>query len=168
MEKNNVKFITKSAMVAAAYAALTFMFSWMSYDDVQFRISEILVLLVFIDSKYTLGLVLGCIIANIPSPLGIIDVIVGPTATLLAILFIIGVRKNLGNNKMSLIISSFGPVISNAVIVGLELTYLFNTPFWLNAFYVGIGEFVVVTIVGTVVINNIMKNERLVERLSFK
>lgn len=167
MEKKQLKFITKSAMVAAAYAALTFMFAWMSYDDVQFRIAEILVLLVFIDSKYTLGLVLGCIIANIPSPLGVIDLIFGPLATLLAILFIIGVRKVLGKNKISLIISSFGPVISNAVIIGLELTYLFNTPFWLNAFYVGIGEFVVVTIVGTVVINNIMKNHRLVEKLHY-
>ena len=166
MEKNKVKFITKSAMIAAAYAAITFMFSWMSYDNIQFRISEILVLLAFIDPKYTTGLVIGCILANLPSPLGVIDVILGPTATMLAILFIIGVRKALGKNKKALIISSIGPVISNAVIVGLELTYLFNTPFWVNVFYVGIGEFVVVTLVGTVVLSTIMKDDRLVEKLT--
>ena len=166
MEKNKVKFITKSAMIAAAYAVLTFMFSGLGYKELQFRISEILVLLVFIDSRYAIGLVIGCIIANIPSPLGIIDVIVGPVATVIGLLSIIVVREALGYNKKALFISSFGPVISNAVIVGLELMYVFNTPFWMNALSVGIGEFVVVTIVGTVVISSIMKNERAVEKLS--
>lgn len=165
MEKNKIKFMTKSAMVAAVYVALTFMFAGLGYREVQFRIAEILVLLVFIDSRYALGLVIGCIIANIPSPLGIVDVIVGPIATMIGLLFIIGVRKVLGENKKALIISSFGPVLSNAVIVGLELTYVFNIPFWMNALSVGFGEFVVVTIAGTVIMSTVMKSETLVEKL---
>nr|WP_312579068.1 QueT transporter family protein [Sedimentibacter sp.] len=166
MEKNRVQFITKTALIAAAYAAITIAFSFLSYGQVQFRISEILVLFAFIDPKYTTGLILGCILANLPSPLGVIDVVVGPIATLIAILFIIGVKKAFGYNKKSLIIASLGPVISNAVIVGLELTYLFQTPFWMNALYVGLGEFVVVTIVGTIVVSGIMKNDRVLEKLS--
>lgn len=166
MEKNRVQFITKTALIAAAYAAITIAFSFLGYGQVQFRISEILVLFAFIDPKYTTGLILGCILANLPSPLGVIDVVVGPIATLIAILFIIGVKKAFGYNKKSLIIASLGPVISNAVIVGLELTYLFQTPFWMNALYVGLGEFVVVTIVGTIVVSGIMKNDRVLEKLS--
>jgi uncharacterized membrane protein len=165
MEKNKVQFITKTALIAAAYAALTMGFSFMSYGPVQFRISEILVLFVFLEPKYTTGLVLGCVLANLTSPLGIVDVIVGSLATLVALLFIMGIRKAFGHNKKSLIIASFGPVISNALIVGFELYYLFQTPFWINALYVGIGEFVVVTIVGTIVMNIIMKNERFIEKI---
>jgi len=165
MEKNKVRFITHTALIAAAYAAITIVFSFLSYGQVQFRISEILVLFAFIEPKYTTGLVLGCILANLPSPLGIIDVVAGSFATFIALLLIIGVRKSFGYNKKSLLIASLGPVISNAIIVGWELNYLFQTPFWMNALYVGIGEFVVVTLAGTAVVNSIMKNDRVVEKL---
>lgn len=167
MEKNKVQFITRTALIAAAYAALTYAFAFMSYGEVQFRVSEILVLLAFIEPKYGLGLILGCILANLTSPLGIIDVVVGSFATLLALIFIVQVRKVLGYNKKALLIASFGPVVSNALLVGMELTYVFNSPFLLNAFYVGVGEFVVVTLIGSLVVSSIMNNQRLVEILSF-
>ncbi len=166
MKNNNVQFLTRTALIAAAYAALTYLFAWMSFDQLQFRVSEILVLFAFIEPKYGLGLVLGCILANIASPLGVIDIVVGSFATFLAIMFIVRIRKILGYNKKALIIASLGPVISNALLVGIELTYLFNTPFMLNAFYVAVGEFVVVTVVGTIVVNSIMNNSNLYERLS--
>ncbi|NLK63485.1 MAG: QueT transporter family protein [Tissierellia bacterium] len=166
MKKNN-QFITRTALIAAAYAALTYAFAWMSYEQIQFRISEILVLFAFIEPRYGLGLLLGCILANLASPLGIIDIAVGTFATFLAIIFIIQVRRLFGLNKKALIIASLGPVISNALLVGAELTYLFKTPFLWNAFYVGAGELAVVAIIGTVVVNSIMKNNILVEKLTF-
>lgn len=168
MKKNNVQFITRTALMAAAYAALTYVFAWMSYEQLQFRISEILVLFAFIEPGYGLGLILGCILANLASPLGVIDIAVGSFATLLAIMFIVKIRKIFGYNKKALIIASLGPVISNALLVGLELTYLFNTPFLWNAFYVAVGEFAVVTIVGTVAINSVMNNNNLTEQLSIR
>ncbi|QSX06032.1 QueT transporter family protein [Sedimentibacter sp. zth1] len=158
MDKNKVKFITKSAIVAALYAAITFAFAGLSYGQIQFRISEILVLLVFVDRKYFWGLVLGCIISNAASPLGIVDVFAGTLATSIALAFIIFVREKLGDNNKALIIASLGPVISNAIIVGIELTVLFKEmPFIINAAYVALGEFVVVTIAGVVVFAK-MKN----------
>ena len=167
MKKNNIQFITRTALIAASYAALTYVFAFMSYGEVQFRVSEVLVLFAFIEPKYGLGLILGCILANIASPLGVIDVVAGSFATFLAIMFITLLRKILPYNKKSLLIASFGPVISNALLVGMELTYLFNTPFWANALYVAIGEFAVVTLLGTIVVSTIMKNESLTERLLF-
>lgn len=166
MKKSNVQFITRTALIAASYAALTYAFAWMSYEQIQFRVAEILVLFAFIEPKYALGLVLGCVLANMASPLGLIDVVVGSFATFIAIMFITAVRKTMGYNKKTLIVASFGPVISNALFVGAELTYLFQTPFVLNAIYVAIGEFVVVTLVGTVVVNQIMNNNNLVDKLS--
>jgi uncharacterized membrane protein len=166
MKRNN-QFITRTALIAAAYAALTYAFAWMSYEQIQFRISEVLVLFAFVEPRYGLGLVLGCILANLASPLGVIDIVVGSFATFLAIVIIVKIRKLLGLNKKALIIASLGPVISNALLVGAELTYLFNTPFLLNALYVGAGEFAVVVLIGSVVVNLIMKNNVLVEKLSF-
>lgn len=166
MKKNKIQFMTRTALVAAAYAALTYAFAWMSYDQLQFRVAEILVLFVFIEPKYGLGLILGCILANCASPLGVIDVVVGSFATLLAIIFIASVRKVLGYNKKALIIASLGPVIFNSLLVGFELTYIFNTPFLWNAFYVALGEFAAVTVAGTVVVNSIMKNNTLLEVLA--
>jgi len=131
-----------------------------------------LVLFAFIEPGYGLGLVLGCILANLASPLGLIDILAGSFATYLALVFIVKVRRLFGLNKkaliLALILASLGPVISNALLVGAELTYLFNTPFLLNAFYVGAGEFTVVSLAGTVVVNSIMKNSVLTEKLSFQ
>ncbi len=166
MKKNSIQFITRTALIAAAYAALTYAFAWMSYEQLQFRVAEILVLFAFIEPGYGLGLILGCVLANIASPLGVIDVVVGSFATFVAIMFIVTVRKITGYNKKSLIVASLGPVVSNAVFVGLELTYLFQTPFIINAAYVAIGELAVVTLIGTSVVNSIMKNSSLVDRLS--
>ena len=158
MQNNKAKFITQPAIVAALYVALTLALSFISYGPIQFRVAEILVLLVFIEKKYFLGLALGCAISNAFSPLGIIDVIVGTSATVVALLFIILIRKFLGDNKKALIIASLGPVISNAIFVGIELTVLFKElPFIVNAAYVALGEFVVVTIVGTIIFPKIRK-----------
>ena len=158
MQNNKAKFITQHAIVATLYVALTLALSFISYGPVQFRVAEILVLLVFIDKKHFLGLALGCAISNAFSPLGIIDVIVGTSATVIALLFIILIRKFLGDNKKALIIASLGPVISNAIFVGIELTVLFKElPFIVNAAYVALGEFVVVTIVGTIIFPKIRK-----------
>ncbi len=158
MEKNRTKFITQTAIVAALYVALTLGFSFMAYGAIQFRIAEILVLLVFIDKKYFLGLVLGCAISNAFSPLGMIDIVVGTTATAAALLHIIIVKKYLGDNIKSLIIASLGPVVANAIFVGIELTVLFKElPFIINAAYVAFGEFVVVTIAGVLIFSKIKK-----------
>ncbi len=168
MEKNKVRFITRTALMAATYAAITIAFSGMSYGQVQFRISEILVLFAFIDAKYAPGLILGCFLANLPSPLGIIDVVIGTLATTFAVLFIIQVKKVFGYNKKALILSSLGPVVFNALLVGWELEYLFQTPFWMNALYVAIGEFAVVTIAGNIIVSAVMDNERIADKLKLE
>lgn len=159
MRKINAKFITKSAIVAALYAALTFVFMGVSYGAIQFRVSEILVLLVFFDKRYFWGLLIGCIISNFASPMLFIDIVVGSSASAIAMMFIIFIRKIMGESNKSLIIASLGPVISNAILVGIELTVLFKElPFIFNAMYVAIGEFAVVTVTG-VAIFSFAKNQ---------
>ena len=150
-----IKAIANNALVAAIYVAITLITASFSYMGVQFRIGEMLLLLVFFRKDYSIGLILGCMIANLFSPLGLADVIFGTIATGLSVLMI-SLSKNL-------FISTLYPVIFNGIIVGLELYFVLQLPFWINAFTVALGEFVVVSIAGYIVFSIIRKKPRFME-----
>jgi len=156
---NHVEFLVKSSIVAAIYAALTMLLPF-SYLGVQFRIAEILVLLVFIDKRYIYGLTLGCLIANLGSPLGPVDVIFGTLATLIALLLI--------SKTKNLFVATLWPAVVNGIIIGLLLYYLLDLPFLLSAAQVFFGEFVVVTLIGYFLFKRILRDRKLVEIISFR
>lgn len=139
MKKLDVKTIALNAMIAAAYAAFTLLLAPISYGSVQMRISEVMIFFAYYNKKYIPGLILGCFLSNLASPLGIWDIVFGTLATALAVTAMWYVKNRyLGALAGSLI---------NGVIVGAELTLLFKElPFYLNAAYVFIGEFIVLAI----------------------
>ncbi|MEJ8554546.1 QueT transporter family protein [Tepidibacter sp. Z1-5] len=155
--KLDSKKIAIIGIVAAIYAVATIAIAPISYGAIQFRISEILILLAFINPIYIPGLVLGCIIANFFSPLGMVDVVVGSTATLISV-YLISKSKNL-------LIASLWPSIINGLIIGAELHYLFNLPYLSSAAYVLIGEFAVVTLLGYPVFKTILNKESFLKTL---
>lgn len=153
MDNNKtVKRLVRTAIIAALYAVVTIGFAPISYGAVQFRVSEIMVLLAFFDPFYIGGLTLGCFIANILGPNGIADIIFGTFATFISVYAISFTGKFVKNNNLSLIIASLCPTIFNGVIIGFMLNYLYQLPLILSVGEVAIGEFVVVTIVGVPVI----------------
>ena len=79
MNKNivNTKFLVSTALIAAIYVVMTLAIAPLSFGMIQIRISEVLMLMAFIDKKYAPGLVLGCFIANCFSPFGMMDVVFG-------------------------------------------------------------------------------------------
>ncbi len=81
----NTNRLVKAGIIAALYVVLTYSLPSLAYGPLQFRFSEILTLLAYIDPFYILPLTLGCAIANIGSPFGIIDVIFGTLASFLAL-----------------------------------------------------------------------------------
>ena len=137
------KFIVMSAVIAAIYAALTMSLYVISYGPVQLRISEALTILPMFTSAAIPGLTIGCIIANVIGGYGIIDVIFGSVATLLAALCTRIFRKNT-------FLSLFSPVFFNSLIVGPMLYFLApeNGALLLNVFTVGLGEFLACFLVG--------------------
>lgn len=155
--KINVNKLVKIGVVAAIYAVLTIFIAPLSYGPIQFRFSEVLTLLAFIDPLYIPGLVLGCIISNFFSPLGIVDVIVGSFATYISVYLI--------SKSKSLFVASLWPTVCNAIIIGLELYFLVNVPLFLTTFQIGFGEFVVVSLIGYPLFKNILKNPKLVSIL---
>lgn len=71
--KINTREIVLSAMIAALYVAITFVFSAISFGPIQFRLAEMLNCLVIYDKRYIWGISLGVLISNMQSSLGIID-----------------------------------------------------------------------------------------------
>ena len=147
-----VKRLVRTAIIATLYAVITLVLAPISYGAVQFRISEIMVLLAFFDPFYIGGLTLGCFIANIVGPNGVVDAIFGSLATFISVYAISLTGKLIKSNKVSLIIASFWPTIFNGVIIGWMLNFLYELPLVLSIGEVAIGEFVVVTMVGVPVI----------------
>lgn len=109
----SVRMITLNAIVATLYCVLTIALPFLSYSYMQVRISEFLNLLVFFNPSYTLGLTIGCLLANLFSTNGIIDVILGTFATLISSLIMILISKLI----KKLFISSLVPSFINAIIV---------------------------------------------------
>lgn len=162
--KNDVKKLVTAAFIGALYAALTMVLAPISYGGVvEFRVSEALCVLPFFFPPAAAGITVGCVIANLISPVGVLDVIFGSLASLLAGLCTawIGIRarRKPGNAGWgSCIFACLMPVVFNAPIVGALIAYSslsggFSNPGFLTAFYaeaasIGIGELVVMLAVG--------------------
>ena len=140
----NVQNLTRLALVAAMYAALTVATSYLSYGGIQYRLSEILVLLCFYRKDYAPALIVGCAIANLFSPAGLVDVVVGSFATAVAVIPMYYMKN--------IYFAALLPILSNGIIVGIELTIaLGEASVWFNMLTVAFGELVVVGILGVVV-----------------
>ena len=81
-----VRQITLAAIVGALYVTMSYFSNifGLSYGYIQCRFSEALTVLPFLCPSTTWGLFVGCIITNILSPYGAMDLIFGSLATLLA------------------------------------------------------------------------------------
>ncbi len=155
MEKNQkVRFLTEAGLIAAAYAALTYLSSLfgIAYGPVQFRFSEALCLLPVLTPAALPGLALGCLIANLGSPLGPVDLLFGTAATLLAALLTRAAR-GICFRRLPLLSALF-PALINGLIIGAEIVlFLQDSTFTLPAYLsaagsVALGEAVVCYLLG--------------------
>ena len=144
----NIRQIAKIAIISAVYVALCLALAPISYGNIQFRVSEILLILPFYNKKYSISLILGTFIANIFSPMGIYDMVFGTVATALVCIVII----NLKDKK----IIAFAAAVINGIVIGLELYFVLNLNLILSMVYVAAGEFVVV-LIGTLIFAGIEK-----------
>ena len=148
-KKRSTHYLAQSAVIAALYAAATYLSAAFSlaYGPIQFRLSEALTVLAVLTPAAIPGLTVGCAIGNISSPMGIWDVLFGAAATLLSAVCA-RVLRNVQLKKLPILSSSM-PVLFNAVIVGLEIVLLTPTDgakltaFLISALEVGAGELIV-------------------------
>lgn len=121
-------YVAEAGMIAAVYAACTLaallLLQGLAWGPVQFRISEAVVVLAALTPAAVPGLTIGCIIANVANMviagtgvLGLLDVVFGSLATLIAALWC---RKFAEKPALALM----GPVLANAFIVPAYLPLL--------------------------------------------
>lgn len=150
----NTRTMVMNAAVAAVYAALTLALAPVSYGPIQVRLSEWMTLLAFVNPRLVPGLVIGCALANLASPFGVVDIIVGTTATFIAVY---GMRF-----VPNLYVASLLPVISNGIIIGLELAYLgaldgMALPLVMT--YIALGEAIAVSVIGIIVMRLLWRSD---------
>ena len=144
--KADIRTISRSAVIAAAYAALSAISSMfgLAYGPVQFRLSEALCVLPRRYPSAVAGVFLGCLLTNILSPYGLLDLVVGSLTTLLAALWSSRCRTDVG--------AAVPPVLLNALFIGILIAWqetgsfaggAFFAAFAANAFSVSLGQAVV-------------------------
>lgn len=149
--KTNIKKIVIIATVAALYTLLTYLSAalGLAYGAVQFRLSEALMVLAIFSPEAIWGLALGCVLGNIASPLGVVDILCGTLATVLAAICIRFVASKFQNDLVKCFFVALFTAVFNAIIIGAEIVLIMIpqeasfTLFLLNAFQVLIGELVV-------------------------
>ncbi|HPE95227.1 MAG TPA: QueT transporter family protein [Bacillota bacterium] len=107
--------ITRAGVIAAVYCVLTFALAPVSFGPFQFRAAEAMAVLPMIFPEATAGLFVGCILSNLLSSYGVLDVVIGSLATLCAALLTARAKK--------LWLAPVPPVIINAVAVGFAITF---------------------------------------------
>ena len=153
--KNNVQFMTESAMIAAIYTVLTLVLAPISYGPVQFRVSEALCVLPYFTSAGIPGLFLGCLISNgVGMAMGttiLPDVVFGSLATLIGAIGSYVLRKN----KWLVCIP---PIVANALIIPFVLRYAYGSPDLIPLMLtVGIGEVLAVGVLGNLLLTALEK-----------
>lgn len=154
--KRSIQQLTVSALIAAFYAVFTLSSSalGLAYGPIQFRLSEAMTILPVFTPAAIPGLVIGCILGNLTSPYGLVDICFGTIATLLAAV----TTRWLRNVKFKglPILSALMPVLFNAFIIGAEIAMLMPDAtaqvkwiaFGYNSLTVGLGELAVCLALG--------------------
>ena len=140
MRKFTIRDLALAALIAAVYAVLTVALPIPQYSGVQLRVAEAMTVLPFLFPAATPGLFVGCLIVNLLSPYGVLDIVVGSAATLIAALW----TSKLKNKWLA----PLPPVICNTVLVGFTIglaeaggfTAALPAAWAWNGFTVGVGE----------------------------
>lgn len=154
--------LAHAAVLAALYAVLThfqnILLPGSATWAIQMRLSEALCVLAFFTPAAIPGLTLGCLLFNLTYSATLpLDFLVGTLATYLACQGMYLTRRVTvrGIPLLGLML----PALTNAILVGWELSVYIGGAFAVNALYVAIGEAIVLLIPGTVLYTAIRKRK---------
>ncbi|MCS7139110.1 MAG: QueT transporter family protein [Candidatus Nezhaarchaeota archaeon] len=160
----SVKTTVKSAVTAGLYAALVTALSPISFAVFQVRVADALLLLPFLDFfglPAVIGLTIGCALANLISPFGVYDVVLGSTANLIAglIAWVLGRRSK---SMVALISAAILQSLVIATIIGYVLLHLLYGVELILAFIgVLVGSIISICLLGTALVTFIMRGMKI-------
>ena len=137
-----VRRLVRGALIAAIYAVLCIVLQPISFSEIQFRVSEALTVLPILMPEAIPGLFIGCLVSNLIGGAGIMDIIFGSLATLIASLLTYLLRKQ------PAWIALLPVVVVNGLIVGWVLNLAYGAPLLLSMCTVALGQAVVCYVLG--------------------
>ena len=162
MRKFTTKDLTLAALVAALYTVLSYFGNifGLTYGPIQCRFAEALCVLPFLFPATVPGLFVGCLLTNLMSTVGALDIVFGSLATLLAALWTARTPNRL--------LAPLPPVVCNGVIIGAMIAWYevgFTGAFWasfaFNAFTVGLGEAIACYVLGLLLLQVLSRSSLL-------
>ena len=126
------KRLARMSVLAAVYAALTVSLHPISYGVVQVRVAEALTVLPFLTADAIPALFVGVLVANLFGGFGLIDILLGSLATLLAAVLTRRMPRRW--------LAPLPPVLINAAVVGGYLSFLTGAPLLPSMGWVGLGQ----------------------------
>ena len=132
--KKTIIFV-RIAVEAALYFVLTFFVPAISYGPLQFRVGEALTLLPIIFPEATIGVTIGCLLANVFSPYAWYDMVFGTLATLVGAVLTYLIGRALKEKKLVVrcLVGGIPPIVVNALVLpliwyltGTDLGYFIN------------------------------------------
>ena len=157
-KENASLYVTRGAMIAAMYVALTYLSSLfgLSSGVIQFRISEALCILPIFFPEAIPALAIGCMISNMITGAVFWDVIFGSVATLIGA---IGARMLARLPEKLMPLATLPTILANAIIVPFVLILAYGAE---GAYYyffltVGLGELVCAGIGGSALYYSLKK-----------
>lgn len=145
MPRLSPRQVAFAGIVAALYGAITILCAPFAYGAIQFRLSEALTVLCCFTPTAIWGMVIGCIGANVISSVGMLDMLFGTAATLIACLLTKKIKAPW--------LVPLPTILCNALIVGAEIAFFvdkgaFLSAFSLNMLTVALGEIAVMYLLG--------------------
>jgi len=135
--------VAVAAVISAVYAALTVALGSFGYSWLQVRVSEALTPLPYLFGVPAIfGLVVGVVISNSFSPIGLPDLIFGPLLTLIAA--VLSYRLNFGRKLVACIY----PVVINGFGVSAYVAGFYNVPYLVCVLTIGVGETISAIFIG--------------------
>lgn len=130
----NTRFLVQSSIIAAMYAVITILLAPISYGPVQVRVAEALTVLPFFTGAAVPGLFIGCLISNMMGGYGLLDIVLGSLATLVAALITYKIKRKW--------LAPLPSVVINGLVIGVMLSFLTNTPVYFAIGAVALGQLI--------------------------
>ncbi len=143
--RNHIRLLAVNGVLAALYAVVTILTASFAYGPIQFRVADALCVLPFFAPSTSLGLFIGCLIANLFSTVSTLDIVIGSAATLVGCV-IAGRMKHKW-------LCPLPTILANTVMVGAMLACVYTPDALLTGFLtmgaqVAIGEIAVMAALG--------------------
>lgn len=140
-----IKTMATSGIIAALYVAVSLLIAPLAFSNIQFRISEMFNHLIVFDKKYFFGIVIGVFIANLFSPLGVIDLVFGVGMSVISLIITIFSAKFVQGYVQRMIFNTAVFAVFS-FLIAIELNIVFQLPFLMGWLTVALGEIVVMSI----------------------